>query len=36
VIFQPSIVGLDLGTLTIVDNTANGGTQKVKLHGTGK
>jgi hypothetical protein len=36
VIFQPSIVGLDLGALTIVDNTANGGIQKVKLHGTGK
>jgi hypothetical protein len=35
-IFQPSIIGLDLAVLTIADNTAHGGSEKVNLHGRGK
>jgi hypothetical protein len=36
VIFKPSILGLDLGAVTIKDNTAQGGSQTIKLHGRGK
>lgn len=35
VVFKPSIVGLELAALTLVDN-AHGGSQSVKLHGRGK